>query len=186
MEYQFARVEKEKQMIKLQNYGQNIINEISPYIPTYPVGYGIAMMKNTYDKLKNMYGTYKKYGATEAIQQYGESSVKEALRMSELLAPIPMSDVNKHQYVSCVGANGGLLATAEILAGGVYKEYNDYNKKINNPKDIVAYNGKYGIIKDGLKDMGNNIKGAWNGFWANSPQDCEKLLPENFRDKIYP
>ncbi len=125
LEYQFARVEREKLLNELKNYGKNIINEVSPYIPTYP-------------------------------------------------------------YVSCIGANGGILATAEILAGGIYKEYNDYNKKVKNPQDIVAYNGKIGIFKDGVKDMGNNIKGAWTGIWANSPQECEKLLPESFRNKIYP
>ena len=186
LEYQFARVEREKLLNELKNYGKNIINEVSPYIPTYPLGYGVGVVKNTCDKLKNMYDVYKKDGVVEAVQQYGEPSVKEAMKMSDLLTPILIPDVNKHQYVSCIGANGGILAAAEILAGGIYKEYNDYNKKVKNPQDIVAYNGRIGIFKDGVKDMGNNIKGAWTGIWANSPQECEKLLPESFRNKIYP
>ena len=94
-----------------------------------------------------------------------------------------VSDINKHQYVSCIGSSGGPLATVETIAGGVKKEIDDYNKKMNNENLLKQYGGKWGVIGDGIKDLGNDVIGAWKGLWANNPYECEELLPAQYRKK---
>ena len=135
--------------------------------------------------LSEAYDIYKDKGLLGLGMQYVEPSVKKAMKAADWLSSVPTSDANKHQYVSCVGATGGPLATAETLAGGVYKEYVDYNKKINNENSLKQYGGKWGVIGDGIKDLGNDITGAWKGYWANNPQECEELLPRQYRNKRY-
>lgn len=170
---------------EIKKFTQDIVNTTVPYIPTYYAGYGLGLAQNTFDKLKNIYDAYKQNGAFIAAQQYAEPSVKKALKAADWLTPLPISDVNKHQYVSCIGSVDGPLAAAETLSGGIYKEYIDYNKKANNPELLKKYNGKWGIIKDNVKDLSNDFKGAWKGLQANNPEECEELLPENYRNKRY-
>ena len=167
----------------VKNFAQNTVNAIAPYTPTYYVGYALGTAQNTFNKLKDLYGAYKRNGATVAAQQYGEPSVRQAMRAADWLAPLDISDVNKHQYVSCVGSTGGPLAATETLAGGLYKEYVDYNKKMNNQDLLKQYGGKWGVIGDGIKDLGNDITGAWTGLWSDNLEDCEELLPEQYRKK---
>ena len=167
----------------VKNFTQNAVNAIAPYTPTYYVGYGIGTAQNTFNKLKDLYGAYKQNGATYAAQQYGEPSVRQAMKAADWLSPLDISDVNKHRYVSCVGSTGGPLATAETLAGGVKKEIDDYNKKMNNEDLLKQYGGQWGVIGDGLKDLGNDVIGAWKGLWSDNPEECEELLPEQYRKK---
>ena len=167
----------------VKNFTQDAVNAIAPYTPTYYIGYGVGTAQNTFNKLKDLYGAYKQNGATYAAQQYGEPSVRRAIKAADWLSPLDMSDVNKHQYVSCVGSTGGPLATAETLVGGVKKEIDDYNKKMNNQDLLKQYGGKWGVIGDGFKDLGNDIKGAWKGLWSDNPEECEELLPEQYRKK---
>lgn len=167
----------------MYNYARNTVNTIAPYIPTYYLGYGIGNAQNTFNKLKDLYKAYKQNGATIASQQYGEPSVRQAMKAADWLSPVPISDVNKHRYVSCVGSTGGPLATVETLAGGVKKEIEDYNKKINNEDLLKQYGGKLGVAKDGVKDLSNDVIGAWKGYWSGNSEECEELLPEQYRKK---
>ncbi len=90
-----------------------------------------------------------------------------------------ISDVNKHQYVSCIGSTDGLLATAETLAGGLYKEMQDTKDKIADPQKRVAYGGILGVLGDAKKDLKNDFIGATAGYIAgryNVPETCNLLL----------
>ena len=167
----------------VKNFTQNAVNAIAPYIPTYYVGYGIGTAQNTFNKLKDLYGAYKQNGATYAAQQYGEPSVKRAIKAAEWLTPLPISDVNKHQYVSCVGSTGGPLAMTETIVGGVKKEIDDYKKKVKDSQLFEQYGGRKGILKDNIGDFVNDVKGAWKGIFSNNPEECEELLPEQYRKK---
>ncbi|MBQ8481416.1 MAG: hypothetical protein IJ532_02640 [Alphaproteobacteria bacterium] len=169
----------------VKNFTQDAVNAIAPYIPTYYIGYGVGTAQNTFNKLKDLYSAYKQNGATYAAQQYGEPSVRQAIKAADWLSPLNMSDVNKHQYVSCVGSTGGPLATAETLIGGAKKEIDDYKKKMNDEELLKQYGGRWGVIGDGLKDLGNDVKGAWKGIWSDNPEKCEELLPEKYRNKRY-
>ena len=167
----------------VKKLAQNTVNAVAPYTPTYYVGYSVGMAQNTFNKLKDLYGAYKQNGATVAAQQYGEPSVRQAMKAADWLSSVPISDVNKHQYVSCVGSTGGLLAMAETLAGGAKKEIDDYNKKMNNEDLLKQYGGKLGVIGDGIKDLGNDVIGAWKGLWTDNSEECEELLPMQYRKK---
>ena len=63
------------------------------------------------------------------------------------------------------------------------KEIDDYNKKMNNENLLKQYGGKWGVIGDGIKDLGNDVIGAWKGLWSNNPYECEELLPAQYRKK---
>lgn len=97
---------------------------------------------------------------------------KEIDRVAKLKG---ISDENKHQYISCLAGQGGLGMASLGLAGGVYKEITDLNKKINNPKYVDAYGGNVNIIRDSFKDMKNNLIGLKYGFFDDNP-DCFGLL----------
>ena len=114
------------------------------------------------------------------IKKYFEPSVQRLWEEQKRLTPLKMSDVNKHQYVSCVGAQGDLKSLIETLGGGFYKEKKDWNKKMDNPQD---YGGKLAIILDCLKDLSNDVIGANYGYSNQNPGACEELLPEEFRKK---
>ena len=167
----------------VKNFPQHAVNTVAPYTPTSDAGYAIGTAQNTVNKLKDLYRAYKQNGATYAAQQYGEPSVRQAMKAADWLSPLNISDVNKHQYVSCVGSTGGPLATAETLAGGVKKEIDDYNKKMSNEDLLKQYGDKWGVIGDGFKDLANDVKGAWKGIFSNNPEECEELLPEQYRKK---
>lgn len=112
------------------------------------------------------------------IQKYGEPSVQKLLEYQHRLTPLEMSDVNKHQYISCVGAQGGYKSLLETLGGGVFKEREDWKKKIKNPQ---KYGGIEAIKQDCLKDLKNDLIGAMYGYLNINPDACEELLPEEFR-----
>ena len=59
-------------------------------------------------------------------------TVKHAYYEAERLTPIKMSDENKHQYVSCVGAQGGVFSASTVLAGAALKEGKDLYRKLSN------------------------------------------------------
>ena len=52
-----------------------------------------------------------------------------------------MSDENKHQYVSCVGAQGGVFSASTVLAGAALKEGKDLYRKLSNGKLRKMYGG---------------------------------------------
>ncbi|MBP5398887.1 MAG: hypothetical protein J6Y53_00530 [Alphaproteobacteria bacterium] len=160
----------------VQNYAENVVNAVAPYTPTYYVGYGIGTTQNY---LSDVYNLYKKDGVYSVGKNYAKPSVQKALQAKDEVAPLDISDVNKHQYVSCIGATDGLLATAETLAGGLYKEMQDTKDKIADPQKRVAYGGILGVLGDAKKDLKNDFIGATAGYIAgryNVPETCNLLL----------
>ncbi len=117
------------------NIADNIANlpQVTPILQQ-PVQPQQIQQNQPQNMLSGVYNTYKDNGLLGLGMQYAEPSVKRAMKAAEWLKPLPISDINKHQYVSCVGATGGPLAAAETLAGGIYKEFDDYKKKVNNPQ----------------------------------------------------
>lgn len=84
-------------------------------------------------------------------------------------------DVNQHQYLSCLGGQGGYMGRKTIMAAGKLKEDYDYYKKMKNPEN---FGGKTEIIEDGKKDMRNNNIGSAYG-WANRTEGaCEWFLKQ--------
>ena len=168
---------------------QTAMENISPYIPTYYIGSAVANVQNKLPKLKSvlsdMYKSYKDNGLYEVGKKYAEPSVQRALEAKEAIAKLPISDINKHQYLSCIGATDGLLAGAETLGGGVYKEIQDTKDKITNPVKCQSYGGVFGVLQDAGKDLSNDVKGAWKGLWSDNPDECEELLPKLYRNKKY-
>ena len=90
-----------------------------------------------------------------------------------------ISDENKHQYLSCVGAQGGDVLP--ILALGAMKEVRDMNKKLSSEKEKQRYGGREGVINDSKKDMINNILGASYGFNNRKRGDCRVLLKNKIK-----
>ena len=215
IEYQFARQKRENQLMQnynaqgiTENYPQYSTNFWGNSANNYGFGMtniagNIANMQNnttpipmatavpqtqqnqSQNILSEAYNTYKDNGLFGVGMKYAEPSVKKAMKAADWLKTIPISDINKHQYVSCIGAKGGPLAAAETLAGGIYKEFDDYKKKVNNPQLLKQYGGRLGIISDNLKDFGNDVVGIWKGLLSSNSYGCEELLPEQYRNKKY-
>ena len=201
LQYQTARINRENELMKqynnhgiTSNYPQYTTNfwgssaDNNYGFGTSNIGSNIENMQTTnqsQNSISDAYNTYKNEGLYGLGMQYAEPSVQQAIQAKDRIAPLPISDVNKHQYVSCVGSTGGPLATLETLGGGIYKEYEDYQKKVNNPQLLNEYGGKWGVLKDNIKDLGNDFVGAWKGLQSNNPQECEDLLPEQYRNTKY-
>ena len=167
----------------VKDFAQKTVNHLAPYTPTYYVGYGIGAAQNILPQLKNglsdVYNLYKNEGLYSVGKNYAEPSVQKALQAKDEVAPLDISDVNKHQYISCIGSTGGFLATAETLAGGLYKEIQDTKDKIANPQKRMSYGGILGVLGDAKKDMKNDFIGATAGYIAgryNVPKSCNLLL----------
>ena len=112
------------------------------------------------------------------IQNYeNRSSLAQAQAENQRIRPLPMSDVNKHQYVSCVGAFDGPISAGVTAAAGLYKEVIDLYKKWNNPK----YGNNLQIMQDSFKDLKNDFIGISKGFAANNINSCSSLVPPQAR-----
>ena len=96
------------------------------------------------------------------------------LKQYKLVTDKKLSDVNKHQYMSCLAGKDGLALGVTGLALGAGKEVVDLTKKYFNEEQNKAYGGWSGIWADSVKDMNNNIKGFVHGFVNNQP--CYPLL----------
>ena len=201
LQYQTARINRENDLMKQYN-NQGITENYPQYTTNFwgssadnNYGFGTSNIGNNIENMQavsqpqnsisDAYSIYKNKGLYATAEKYGEPSVKKAMKAAKWLSPLSISDVNKHQYVSCVGSTDGSLATLETLGGGIYKEYEDYQKKVNNPQLLQQYGGKWGVLKDNIKDLGNDLVGAWKGLWSNNPQECEDLLPEQYRNTKY-
>ena len=145
---------------------------------------GNIVRKTGIDKLtENLYNLG--YDATERLtyhqnntQNYeNKSSLAQAQAEAQRLTPINVSDVNKHQYVSCVGAFDGPISAGATAAAGLYKEGADLYKKWNNPQ----YGSNLQILQDSVKDLKNDALGISRGWSANDINDCNYLLPSNAR-----
>ena len=85
-----------------------------------------------------------------------------------------LSDVNKHQHMSCLAGRDGLVSALAGLGVATAKEGWDIIYKMANPKLREDYGGWDGILADSKKDMKNNIRGFKHGFMDNQP--CYPLL----------
>ena len=83
------------------------------------------------------------------------------------------------------GGNNGHIRSDGTKTPYEQKEIDDYNKKMNNQDLLKQYGGKWGVIGDGFKDLGNDIRGALIGISSNSPEECEELLPEKYRNQRF-
>ena len=202
LQYQNARINREKNlMTQMNNQG----------ITTYPqystnfwgssadnnYGFGTSnignninkMEQNTLTQLKNnlseAYNIYKNEGLYGLGKKYAEPSVQQAIQIKDDISSLPISDVNKHQYLSCVGSTDGLLATVETFGGGLHKEIQDTKDKLLNPQKRSSYGGILGVLGDATKDIGNDVVGIWKGYWADNPKECEELLPKQYRNQKY-
>ena len=174
----------------VKDFAQNAVNAVAPYIPTYYIGYGIGTAQNMLPQIRNniadAYNIYKDNGLYSLGKKYAEPSVRRALQAKEDIAPLDIPDVNKHQYISCIGSTDGLIAVAETLGGGMAKEITDTKYKLTNPQKRQAYGGVSGVFADAEKDFKNDIIGSAVGYIAgkqNIPDICEFLLhyPINFK-----
>ncbi len=161
---------------------KDVANAALPYIPTYPLEYGMAVAQNTLPQIKDTisdaYNIYKKGGLYALGKQYAEPSVKQAIQAKDEITPLNISDINKHQYISCVGATGGPLAAIETLGGGMYKEVQDTKDKLTNSNKREAYGGVSGVLEDAWKDLKNDVFGGVTGYIAGKqgiPWLCELL-----------
>lgn len=166
LEYQFARQNKENQLI--QNYNNQGITKNYPQYgtnfwgnPDNNYGFGSSNIHDNIENRENQteqtglvkqfgnamekYGIYKMvkslhnlgYDAGERVSDYindisknpneydNLSSVGKAQAEANRLTPVPISDVNKHRYVSCVGSFDGPFAAAATGLAGIYKEGKD-------------------------------------------------------------
>ena len=108
-------------------------------------------------------------------------SVYRALKEKDKVAAMKISDENKHQYISCVGSQGGLGSSIVTLAGGAYKEAKDIYKKLSKPEERKKYGGSLGVLKDSAKDMKNNLYGAGYGLTYRQNGDCNSLLKRKIK-----
>lgn len=119
------------------------------------------------------------YPQNNAQNYDNKSSLAQAQAEAQRLTPINVSDINKHQYVSCVGAFDGPISVGATAAAGLYKEGADLYKKWNNPQ----YGSNWQILQDSFKDLKNDALGISRGWSADDINACNYLLPQNVRKK---
>lgn len=133
------------------------------------------MTNNRYNKTK------KDEGFVRNTLKKTNPSVYRALKEKDKVTPMDISDENKHQYISCVGSQGGLGSSAITLVGGVLKEGKDIYKKLLKPEERKKYGGSLGVLKDSAKDMKNNLYGAGYGLTYRQNGDCNSLLKRKIK-----
>ena len=120
---------------------------------------------------------YSDRGSKINFSQFAKFKTIKFLGNTCELTPIKVSDINKHQYVSCVVAFDGPISAGATAAAGLYKEGADLYKKWNNPQ----YGSNWQILQDSFKDLKNDALGISGGWSANNIDDCNYLLPPNAR-----
>ncbi|MBO7097354.1 MAG: hypothetical protein J6W11_01795 [Alphaproteobacteria bacterium] len=179
----------------------NMKNNFSPIpqatvVPQQPVQNNKSMVSQFSDNLSNIArktGIDKLteniynlgYDVTERLtypqhnaQNYeNRSSLAKAQAEAQRLTPIDISDVNKHRYVSCIGAFDGPVSAGVTAAAGLYKEGADLYKKWNHPK----YGSNWQILQDSFKDLVNDAIGISRGLSTNDMNECSYLLPLHTR-----
>jgi hypothetical protein len=124
---------------------------------------------------------YNKTKKDEGFVRKTLPSVYRAIKEKDKVAAMKISDENKHQYISCVGSQGGLGSSIVTLAGGTYKEAKDIYKKLSNSEERKKYGGSLGVLKDSAKDMKNNLYGAGYGLTYRQNGDCNSLLKRKIK-----
>lgn len=126
-----------------------------------------------YNQTMNSPQEYKKQDPV-SVKNSTLENVINYLKQYKIITDKKLSDVNKHQYMSCLAGKDGIALGLTGLALGVGKEFTDLTRKYFNEEQKKAYGGWSGIWSDSLKDMNNNIKGFAHGFVDNQP--CYPLL----------
>ena len=111
------------------------------------------------------------------------SSLGQAEAEAQRLKPIPISDVDKHQYVSCVGAFDGSLSADATMTAGILKEIHDLYIKLYKESEKYKNYTKSEIIQDSFKDLRNDAIGITKGLSANNIEECNYILPLQARRK---
>ncbi len=124
---------------------------------------------------------YNKTKKEEGFVRNTLPSVYRAIKEKDKVAAMKISDENKHQYISCVGSQGGLGSSIVTLAGGAYREGKDIYKKLLKPEERKKYGGSLGVLKDSVKDMKNNLYGAGYGLTYRQNGDCNSLLKRKIK-----
>ena len=160
-----------------QQFANNLKNTIRKYgidkITTSLYNLGYDGGERAYDYINNSFKNLKEYDNL--------SSVGKAQAEASRLTPVSVSDVNKHQYISCVGAFDGPLAAALTAAAGLYKEGSDLYRKWNNPR----YGTNAEIIQDSIKDLKNDALGIATGLSSSDIDQCSHILPQSARKRLY-
>ena len=171
----------QNQTTNTDNNVADLVNNTSGNIPLY---FGTQLGLKLGQTIGDIYNVYKKEGTYGIAKKYGMPSVQQAGQLAQDLHNIPISDVNKHNAVSCVGASGGLTSLAETIVGGAGKELIDFYKKTTNPDLRKQYGGISGILQDNWKDFKNDVQSAWRGYQAGNTQVCRDYLPSNYKHLI--
>lgn len=108
-------------------------------------------------------------------------SIRKAKKAADRLQKANLLDDNKHQYVSCVGAQGGVPEASLMLGAGVYKELKDLYGKLPSAEQRKAYKGVLGILKDSAKDLKNDLYGLGYGLTYRNEGDCDILLKKKIK-----
>ena len=106
------------------------------------------------------------------VRRYVKAMSNIAKNYSKI-SKMGISDVNKHQYLSCLGGQGGYLGRRTIISLGNIKEKYDYRRKMKNPE---KYGGVKSIIEDGRKDKMNNNIGSAYGMVNSGEGACDRFL----------
>ena len=129
----------------------------------------------------NGYNKTKKDEVVKNTLKKTNPSVYRALKEKGRVASMKISDENKHQYISCVGSQGGLTSSIITVTGGALKEARDLYTKLSNTKQRKKYGGSLGVLKDSVKDMKNNLYGAGYGLTHRKIGDCNILLKRKIK-----
>ena len=166
-----------QQTVLLKQFGNNFGNVMVKYginkIMTSLHNLGYDAVERAYDYL---------YDNSKNLNEYDNlSSVGKAQAEAYRLTPVQISDVDKHRYVSCIGAFDGPFTAAATGVAGILKEGKDLYKKWNNP----CYGTNIEIIQDSLKDLKNNALGITKGLSSSDINQCSEILPQNARKQLF-
>ena len=173
----FGQSQTENDDYKVADFVNNALGNL-------PLSFGAQLGLKLGQTIGDIYNVYKEEGAYGIAKKYGTPSVQQAGQLAQDLYNIPISDVNKHNAVSCVGASGGLTSLAETIIGGAGKELVDFYNKTTNPNLRTQYGGMSGILQDNWKDFKNDVQSAWRGYQAGNTQVCRDYLPSNYQHLI--
>ncbi len=168
-----------------QSEQTGLVKQFGNYFENAMEKYGIDKMVNSLHNLG--------YDAGERLPDYindisknpneydNLSSVGKAQAEANRLTSVPISDENKHRYISCVGSFDGPFAAAATGLAGIYKEGKDLYRKWNNPR----YGTNVEIIQDSIKDLKNDALGIAAGLSSSDINQCSYILPRSARKRLY-
>lgn len=165
----------------LKGFGQGISAipkreiDIISQIPDRLLSFGRSIYNLTtgYDRVMNSPQDYENMDPISTKQSTLENAIN-FWKQYQIDTRKKLSDINKHQHMSCLAGKDGLILGLGGLAIGAGKEMVDIVQKLSNEQKKQAYGGRDGVLRDSFKDMNNNIKGFIHGFVDDQP--CYPLL----------